>query len=394
METDSVLQRYFSSTLSAIIADKVTSTVQNGIAVAYSGGLDSSVLLNLAIGFAQEKNLPLFAFHIHHGLSPNADSWLLHCESICFQNGIPFFAVKVNVSKDGKLGLEAGARAARYSALGALCGEHKLSIVLTAHHQDDQAETVMLRLLRGSGVAGLSGMDLYNYAPSLLGSDKLLLARPLLSQSKQALLEYAIKNQISHINDESNLDSRFARNALRQQVMPILAKVSPGYAERMVRSARHAQSAARLLQELAEQDIAKCSLDNALSIDLMRDLSDDRIENILRFWLSTLNVRMPSTARLAEMRSQLFVARHDAKISIAHDGLEIHRFKNKIVFSKKRSAENEGVFPVDFTWGGEPCLYFPKFHGYLHFDNASIGVDSSWLMQQRLSLGLRQGGSG
>lgn len=389
---DNVLKQHFSNVLSAIIAGQVHANINNGIAVAYSGGLDSSILLRLTIDFASERNLPVFAFHVHHGLSPNADIWLNHCRLYCEQANIDFSAIKVNVDNIEKLGVEAAAREQRYRALGKLCSEKKLSLILTGHHQDDQVETILLQLLRGSGLAGLSGMDSYNYAPTLLGNDDLLLARPLLRQSKQVLVDYAENNNIEFVNDESNFDSRFARNALRLQVMPALSQISSNYADRIVRSAQHAQSANRLLIELAQLDFEKISENGELEISLMRDLSHERIENVLRFWLSTLNVRMPSVARLTEMRTQLFDARDDAKITLYHDGIEIHRYKYRIIAEPKHSLDINLVSTVEFTWSGQSSLHFPQFCGSLHFETSCYGVDASWLQRQNLSLRSRHGG--
>ncbi len=391
-QIDSVLKRHFSDVLSAIIADRVHANIQNGIAVAYSGGLDSTVLLRLTIDFARERSLPVFAFHIHHGLSLNADNWLVHCQSFCKEEKIAFSAIKVDVNKVGKLGVEAAARDERYRALGGLCAEKQLGLILTGHHQDDQAETVLLQLLRGSGVAGLSGMDLFNYAPGLLGNSDVLLARPLLNQSKQALVDHAAKNKIFFVEDESNLDSKFARNALRLQVMPMLSQISHSYTERIVRSAQHIQSAKKLLNELAQLDLAKFLIDDGLDLVQMRNLSNERVDNVLRFWLSSLQVRMPSTARLSEMRKQLFEARDDARITIHHDGIQIHRYKNKIMAEFQQLKDAEMIIPIEFAWDGESVMHFPQFYGSLHFERSCFGVDALWLQQQKLSLRPRQGG--
>ena len=387
-----VLEKRFSNTLSAVIKNQVDTNIHKGLAVAYSGGLDSSVLLKLSVEYARERCIPVFAFHIHHGLSPNADQWLSHCQIQSERAGARFFALKVNVAENQKDGIEAGARAKRYFALGQLCLENQIPLLLAAHHQDDQAETVLLQLLRGSGVAGLSGMDLFNFAPTLLGNSTTLLARPLLSQSKQVLKNYAELCEIQYVDDESNLDSRFARNALRHKVMPEISKISPAYAELLSRSAQHAQSAQRLLVELATLDLEKVLSENSLDIALMKNFSHDRIENLMRFWLSTLRVRMPSTARLAEMRSQLFGARCDAKITIAHDGLEIHRYRNKVYAANKKINDIDLAKPVEFIWRGESSMYFPQFRGWLFFETSSYGVDPSWLKEQKLTLRLRQGG--
>ncbi|MES2047159.1 MAG: tRNA lysidine(34) synthetase TilS [Pseudomonadota bacterium] len=389
---DGALEKNFSSALSAIIADQIKGNIQNGIAVAYSGGLDSSVLLKLTVDFARARALPVFAFHIHHGLSPNADDWLSHCKSVSEQSGAKFSAIKVSIAETKKGGIEAKARTERYSALGQLCSANSLPLILAAHHQDDQAETVLLQLLRGSGVAGLSGMDLFNYAPTLLGNSETLLARPLLHQSKLALKKYAVENGIHHIEDESNSDPRFTRNAFRHHLMPEMLKISPAYAELISRSAQHAQSAQHLLVELAKLDLTKYLSDGALDIALMRELSPERIDNLLRFWLSSLGVRMPSTARLTEIRSQLFDARDDAKITIKHDGLEIHRFQDKVHFSSQVLEEIGSSKSVEFIWAGESSMYFPQFDGRLFFDASSYGVDSNWLLGRKLTLRSRHGG--
>ena len=387
-----VLETSFSNTLSAIIKNQVDGNIHKGIAVAYSGGLDSSVLLNLSVEFARERGIPVYAFHIHHGLSQNADQWLSHCQMHSESAGAKFFAVRVNVSENQKGGLEAKARAKRYFALGQLCSENQIPLLLAAHHQDDQAETVLLQLLRGSGVAGLSGMELFNFAPTLLGNSTTLLARPLISHSKQVLENYVKRYEIQYVDDESNLDSRFARNALRHKVIPEISKVSSAYAELLSRSAQHAQSAHRMLIELATLDLKDVLSGDSLDISRIHKLSDDRIENLLRFWLSTLGVRMPSTARLTEIKNQIFGARCDAKITIAHDGLDIHRYQNKIYASNQNSNDFDTVPPVEFVWAGESSMYFSQFNGRLFFDASPYGIDVCWLKEQKLTLRHRHGG--
>ncbi|MFZ6644231.1 tRNA lysidine(34) synthetase TilS [Undibacterium sp. TJN25] len=362
------------------------------IAVAYSGGLDSSVLLQLAREFCTSRGIDLFAFHVHHGISPNAGSWLLHCKAQAMHAGIPFDSALIQVDSASGEGVEASARSGRYRALGDMCRARSIPLLLTAHHQDDQAETLLLQLLRGSGVAGLSGMDLYNKAPQLLGTDAVAIARPLLEQSRQALQEFATAREIPFVEDESNADSKYARNALRLQVMPILAAISPGFTERIARSARHARSAHRMLLELAQQDVHACTVDGGLDINKMQGFSDDRIDNLLRFWLSETGVRMPTTARLAEMRKQLFAARDDARITVTHDGTGIHRYENRIYASRHLPTDVQPPAPVHFQWAGEDELHFPGFGGKLHFERADVGLDSEWLRQQSLTLCLREGG--
>lgn len=389
--SDKALKQRFEEVISSIISEQAPDAVQCGIAIAYSGGLDSAVLLSLAANFCREKDIPIFAFHVHHGLSQNADEWLAHCQATCEKYGVAFSSVKVHIDLNSRDGIEAAARAERYRALGGLCAQFKVSLLLTAHHQDDQAETLLLQLLRGSGVSGLSGMDSFNYAPALLSNKELLIARPLLGSSKEMILDFATTNEISYVVDESNFDCRYARNALRQQVMPLLSNISLGYTTRLARSARHVQTAGRLLTELAQIDMAACLIDDALQIEKMRSLSIDRIENLLRYWFSTLGVRMPSTARLTEMRHQLFDARHDAKITIHHDKLGVHRYKDKI-YASASPINDELVAPKEFIWNGEAAIYFEDFSGTMYFEEARYGIDKDWLMQQKLTLRGREGG--
>jgi tRNA(Ile)-lysidine synthase len=388
------LRAHFEDTLSAIVAERTPGASHHGIAVAYSGGVDSAVLLSIVAEFCKKEQIPVFAFHIHHGLSPNADAWLTHCQSMCELLDVRFFSKQVQVDLDSSDGIECSARTARYRALGDFCSANQIPLLLTAHHQDDQAETLLLQLLRGSGVSGLSGMDLFNYAPGLLGSNEILLARPFLGCTKSTLLDFAQKHDIDYVEDESNTDCRYARNALRHQVMPVLSKISQAYTVRLARSAQHVQTAGRLLVELAKIDMSACAVDGALHIDKMRDLSTDRVDNLLRYWFSTLKVRMPSTARLSEMRHQLFDARHDAMVTILHDKLGIHRYKNKIYAAPALAplAEDEIIAPKEFIWSGEESIYFSEFSGTLHFELSTYGVDSSWLSSQNLTLQLRMGG--
>jgi tRNA(Ile)-lysidine synthase len=364
--------------------------VDRAVAVAYSGGLDSSVLLQLAHAYAHEKSVALHAFHIHHGLSPNADAWLEHCRSTCAAMGVAFEARHVTLRKSEKSGIEEAARDARYAALGAMCVEHDVSLLLTAHHLDDQAETVLLQLLRGSGVAGLSGMEIANRAPSMLGNDAVTIARPLLSVARAELENFVQHQSIVHIDDESNRDPRYARNALRTRVMPALAACFPGFQERFARTAQHAQGGQRLLVELAAQDYASCRVGEALDVNQIRLLSIDRADNMLRYWFGLHQLRMPSTAWLSEMRTQLLEAKSDAQLCVTHPDCHIRRHRER-AFIVPRIAESE-IEPLPFIWNGEPTLAFPAYRGSLHFDSTEQGIDAAWLRGRACVIHFRQGG--
>lgn len=375
----------------ARVAVSANTTNPCAFAVAYSGGLDSAALLHLATDYVRAHGHMLFAFHVHHGLSPNADSWLAHCEQQCAALGLRFDARRVALQRRGE-GVEQAARISRYAALGELCRMHTIPVLLTAHHQDDQAETVLLQMLRGSGVAGLSGMGRVSPAPALVGDDSLLIGRPLLDVSRDALQRFVTAREIQYVEDESNTDIRYARNALRHQLMPVLCAAFPGFQERIGRTALHAQSAQRLLNELAAQDLATCSDGESVDIPRLRMLSGDRIDNLLRHWFSSRGIRMPATAWLAELREQLLDAKDDARIRVTHPDCEVRRHRGRaFLTARMNDAVLEGA-PVPFQWRGETSLCFENFGGCLHFDLTEQGVDSTWLREQRLWIGWRRGG--
>ncbi len=368
-------------------------------AVALSGGLDSCALLHLAGGYARASGAALFAFHVHHGLSPQADAWLGHCERLGAALGATVDTRRIDIARADRSGIEAAARKRRYAALGELCRAHGVALLLTAHHQDDQAETVLLQLLRGSGPAGLSGMDRANAAPDLLGNPDLVMARPLLSASRAQLAAYVARHAIEHVEDESNTDPRFARNALRHQVMPALALAFPGYQERFARSARHAQAAQRLLTELAAQDLALCLDGDCLDLTRLRQLSSDRCHNLLRHWFGTRGLRMPSTAWLEQMLAQLLDARPDAQLLVTHPDCHVRRHRERLYLTPKlaelagtRDESDDGRPGQLFTWAGEAARDFPAYGGVLHFEPVEHGLDPAWLRAHTLEIDFRKGG--
>lgn len=366
---------------------------RTALGIAYSGGLDSSALLHLMHAYAQQHDIKLYAFHVHHGLSAHADAWLAHCAAECARLDITFAAQRVQLVGTGTTGVEAAARTSRYAALGALCGAHKVPLLLTAHHQDDQAETVLLQLLRGSGVAGLSGMDTANAAPELLGDAMQMMARPLLSMSRGELAEFVAAESIRYIDDESNRDPRFARNALRHQVIPALAHAFPDFQARVARSATHAQAAQRLLVALAAIDHAQCADGNALIVTRLQQLDTDRIDNLLRYWFGTQHIRMPSTAWLAEMRDQLFTAKADAQLCVTHADCHIRRHRDRVhITPRLAEIDPEDKPRCAFRWNGESELAFAALGGRLLFVPAEQGFADSWLREQALVIGLRSGG--
>lgn len=269
----------------------------SGWCVALSGGLDSTVLLHLLASLAQREALPpLSAIHIHHGLQAAADAWPAHCRELCAALSVPLQVEYVQVAPSASL--ERAARDARYAAFTARLGADEL--LLTAQHRDDQAETLLFRLLRGAGVQGLSAMPVSR----ALGAGQLV--RPLLNCSRDELLAYAREHKLAWTEDPSNADERFSRNYLRRQVIPALLSRWPQASANMARSAAHLGEAAQLLDELAQQDMAAAQVSAEfawlplpnLALHTLRDLSEPRQRNALRYWLRPLTA-MPDSEHWA-----------------------------------------------------------------------------------------------
>ena len=218
--------------------------------VAYSGGLDSSVLLHALARCRDALGAPLVAVHVDHALLSEAAAWTAHCRATCAELGVPLQVVEVDAARRrAALGVEAAARDARYAALADLLGPG--DCLLTAHHRDDQAETVLLQLLRGCGPAGLAAMP--GVAP--LGRGRL--ARPLLDVSRADLRAYAVEHSIGFVQDPSNSDPELARGFLRTEVTPRLQARWPGMSRTLARAARHAADAAAIIAERAAEDLER-----------------------------------------------------------------------------------------------------------------------------------------
>ncbi|MBA1294042.1 tRNA lysidine(34) synthetase TilS [Pseudomonas lurida] len=275
--------------------------------IAFSGGLDSTVLLHLLAN--SESIPPLSAVHVHHGLQAAADAWPSHCQSICDHLGVPLRIMRVQVQPGASL--EGAAREARYQAFTEVMGAG--AVMLTAQHREDQAETLLFRLLRGAGVRGLTAMPVHR---PLAGGH---LVRPLLHVSRGELEAYAMAHQLQWIADPSNTDTQFSRNYLRHRVFPRLTERWPQAVSRLARSAEHLNEAQGLLDELARIDLQAADQPSpfpwlplpSLMLACLRELSDARQRNALRHWLSPLT-RLPDSDHWVGWQS-LRDARHDAQ---------------------------------------------------------------------------------
>ncbi|WP_322104747.1 tRNA lysidine(34) synthetase TilS [Paraburkholderia sp. J41] len=346
------------------------------IAVAYSGGLDSSVLLDAAVRAAGAARV--VALHVHHGLSPNADAWLAHCEATARAYGVTFDARRVDVARNDAAGLEAAARDARYRALDAMCAVHGVAALWLAQHADDQAETVLLQLLRGAGLAGLAAM-----APVRARANGVPRVRPLLGLLRAQLERYAHAYDLRWVDDESNDDTRYARNALRHDVTPALAAHFPGYREALARTAAHAAASQRLLDDLAQMDFRDAAREGgrALAQAALVALDEARALNLLRYWMRALGLPAASAARLNDALRQLCdIARDDERgagdhaLRVDHAGRRLRCYRGLVAWETPR-AEAEAEAPahpsVELAWRGEEIWRLPAWRGTFVFAPAN-----------------------
>ncbi|MDP3559993.1 MAG: tRNA lysidine(34) synthetase TilS [Legionellaceae bacterium] len=338
------------------------------LVVGYSGGLDSTVLLHALM---QEPALAakILAVHIHHGLSPNADLWEAHCKSFCETLGIPFLSRKVQIASSNNI--EQQARDARYAVfceiintldiysqqldfrLGAseqaegvysqymTDGERTgnnaensrtKSILLLGHHADDQAETVLYRLLRGSGVDGLAAMK------PCSTFQHISICRPFLSYSKAQLKQYALQQHLAYIEDESNQNLSFDRNYLRHQLLPNIEQRFPQVQQQLQKLAQHSQEAQENLQALAFLDCPALSAgEPRLCLEPLLDLPLSRLKNVLRTWLKQCKQAMPSQNSLDKIIHEVIFSKPEAKPQLSLGEYWLRRYQKKIYLLPKKT---------------------------------------------------------
>ncbi|WP_043113653.1 tRNA lysidine(34) synthetase TilS [Solimonas soli] len=286
--------------------------------VAFSGGLDSTVLLHLL----HERRVPnLRAVHVHHGLQDAADDWVRHARRVCRALGVPLTVKRVTVRDAGE-GPEAAARAARRAVFAALL--RKGDLLATAHHRDDQAETVLLRALRGSGMAGLAAMATL----ADFGAGRIW--RPLLELPRARLRDYAQARGLGWIDDPHNTDARYARAYLRQEIMPRLAAHWPQAAGSLAHLAQRAAAGAQLLRELAAIDLQAARAGDGLSVAALLALSPARRRNALYHAWIAQGWPAPSDDRLQHLEREVLAARADAQPLLRHEHGELRRYRDRL----------------------------------------------------------------
>ncbi len=344
------------------------------LAVALSGGMDSMVLLDAAVALAAPHGITVSAIHVHHGLSPNADRWADFCTAQCATRDVALTIHRLRLSPARGSSLEAQARNARYARLLSV----DVDVVALAHHADDQAETVLLQLLRGAGPQGISAMPAFRPGhPALL--------RPLLDLPRTTLAAYASARALVWVEDESNADRRHARNFIRRDVAPLLAARFPGYPATLVRAAHHQAEAAVLADELALLDATGAIDASGLARTRLVALPPARARNLLRWFLHGAGLRPPSEARLAEMMRQLVSAGEDARIRIAQDGAEIGCHRGRVAVHPPSAPQFVRI------WRGESEVSLPA--GVLAFEHArGVGLAAAKVEGTQVTLRSRRGG--
>jgi len=325
------------------------------VAVGFSGGVDSSVLLEVLAKQRGTADFTLSAIHVHHGLSPNADLWAQACEAFCRARDIALSIHRVQVDRSAGVGLEAAARDARLAVFAA----SGCDVVALAHHRDDQAETVLLQLLRGTGLKGAAAMPAWRTLPGTATR----IHRPFLDVSREEILAYARAAGLSWVEDESNTQDRFDRNFLRAEVAPRLDARFPAWRDNLGRFARHAASAGDLLLDLAHRDGVPVRPGEPLPADLA---DRPRQRNALRAFLEVNGLPMPAEGHLDQMARQLFSARRDARVRVEHGGAALVRHKGAIGIDRGEDP----AMPWSAPWRGEAEVALGEGRGAVRFHPA------------------------
>ncbi len=333
------------------------------LVVGFSGGLDSTVLLHALAVSGQARAYGVRALHVHHGLHADADHWAQHCENICAELDVPLQVLRVQVDRADGRGPEGAARAARLRAFRASLDKHEL--LALAHHRDDQAETVLLRLLRGAGGDGLGAIR----RRSRLGT--LQLWRPFLDLPRSALRDYADANALNWIEDSSNADADFDRNFLRHRVLPLLAERWPQASKNLARSAELLAEQSLLLAAMTDAQLDALQIaPDVLSLSGLRAQPRAQRARILRAWLMRLNGQVPPASILAAIERDLLRARSDGDARVAWADVVVHCWRDRLYAMHPCTP-----LPTDWNvqWDGSAPLQLPdgsllELHGADYFD--------------------------
>ena len=355
-----------------------------------SGGLDSVSLLEVLRGLAGPLDFRFSCVHVNHHISPNANRWAAFCARLCKRHKIALALHDVDVAPYRAEGLEAAARRARYQVYA---GQHNADFIVLAQHLDDQAETLLLQLLRGAGVKGGAAMPLIraqDRGNKDNGAPAPAILRPMLGLSREQIEAYARANKLSWVEDESNADTRHDRNFLRHRVLPVIEQAFPGYRATLARAAGHLAEASLILDQLAEADAKRAVRGNRLALAELQRLGSARAKNLLRWLLLQQGQAAPETDRLQEGLRQLFAARDDAVVRIALGARELRRYAG---WAYLLPALPDPPADLRREWVGARTWALPELGGTLRFTRRQgAGLACARVREPGLSLRLRQGG--
>lgn len=371
-----------SKALVEVVADVLARHVapRARLTLALSGGLDSVVLLHALVTLRDHYPFELEAVHVHHGLSPHADDWADFCARLCASHAVELRVHRVEIARDDAAGIEAAARYARLRIFAAVDAD----FLLTAHQQDDQAETLLLQLLRGAGPKGLAAMPELQHRHDWRAAQ----LRPLLGVTRNAILETAQRHGLAWVEDESNQDPRYRRNALRQQVMPLLATHFPGSQATLARAAALQAEASDLLDELARLDAVDAIAGERLDCAVLAGLTLPRARNLLRYFIAQQGHALPNARRLDEAVHQLCGAQADARVRVNLGPVELWRFRGGAYLVPRPPPAAPAV-----RWQGETQLWVPAAGVGVRMEPVSgAGLKRGGLEAAMVTLGVRQGG--
>jgi tRNA(Ile)-lysidine synthase len=368
------------------VAARMQSVVRPGehLVLGLSGGVDSVVLFDVLERLQTPLGVTLAALHVDHQLSPKSREWVRFCRALCRTRGVRLRVVTVELERGNSI--ERAARDARYAALRSTRADH----IVLAHNADDQAETVLLQLLRGAGVRGLAAMPLARRDEPPGGSPMRSIVRPLLDVPRADIERYAKLRKLEWIDDESNSDTRYTRNWMRHVVLPRIEERVPAYREALSRAARNMADAAALLDELARMDAAGAAEGDALRLNALLELSAARRRNLVRFLIDERGFRMPHADRLDEALRQATTARRDARPTVNLGDCELKRHHGLIYILPARGAsdDHEAV-----TWRGEREIALPSAGGVLSMVRGrGDGMSAARLERAEVTIRSRQGG--
>lgn len=355
--------------------------------VAFSGGADSLALLAALVevirALPASRQPALRAMHVDHGLNPRSGAWALQCRRTCRALGVPLSVARARLSVPRGASVEAVAREARYALLRRAL--RRGEVLLTAHHVDDQLETLLLQLMRGAGVAGLAAM------PAVAPFGRGWLLRPLLALRRAQLRDFVASRGLAWVEDDSNDDPRFDRNYLRREVLPALQARWPAAAQVAARSAAHLAEARAMLEELAAGDLATLRYGNSIGVTRLQALPAPRRKLAVRAWLRALQLPLPDSRHLARVTGELCAARRDAQPCVDWPGVEVRRYRGRL-FAAPPRPQSQSPAALRWNWRRRATLPLGADLGRLVLRRDPRGPLDASRLPATLQVGWRAGG--